>query len=660
MTGTVPGLRIGANTFQVFASKTSQVPVATYVVERGTGQEVLLRSGPFVPKSDIQEYLSSGEQRGVLQFSELPTQERHAELQAAGITLHDYLPNLAYVASIDATLTAQDLAQLGVRAWFPLKPDDRLSADLRSGDIGPWATPTTGKVDVIIMRYPDFPEAEAMSAVSALGGTVLGTAAPFGQLTARMSVNVVRTLAEHSWVLWIETIPPPSVVHNDGSRQSINVDAVQALPYNLTGAGVRVAVFDVGAIDAHPDLAGRVTLIDPTLAAHEHATHVAGTLAGDGTLSGGTLRGMAPKASLYSGSMQAADGYRQLIVWTTHATVISQNSWGAYTNNAYNNSCALLGDYFIGSIEIDQLVRVNNFATYRSAGNTRTSCAPLIYGTIDPYATAKNAVTVGAVSKTGIGVAPTVASFSGWGPTDDGRLKPDVVAVGVNVQSTCLSSTYCTASGTSMSTPAISGTAALLMEYYRKLNVGRDPSPALVKAILLNTAKDLFSKGPDFQTGYGEVDALRTADTVRDSRFFTDEIGLLQNKEYWFNAVTGPQCSFKVLLAYTDREGAPNAAAALVNNLDINLVDPNGSVYLPLTLDPSNPTTDAVQGVNTRDNVEQVVVGDTFTPPPLLSGIWKAVVTGTKVPYGPQPFAVTWEARGPGCAVNFLFCPLCT
>jgi hypothetical protein len=609
---------------------------------------VLLHSREFVPKADVAKHLRSGERRGVLQFTELPGEERHVELQASGIVLHDYLPNLAYAATLGPSVNAHDLALLGVRAWFPLEPNDRLSADLRHGRIGAWARPAKHLVDVVILRYPDFAQDDAARAVAALGGVVLSTAEPFEQLTARLPMHDLRELARESWVLWIEAVPPPFVANNDRSRQSINVDAVQVPPYSLSGPGVRIAVFEDGSI-SHPDLAGRVTNHAVNLSAH--ATHVAGTLAGDGALSGGLLRGMAPKALLFAWTyVPPANVFASMLTSvTTEKTVISNNSWGANIGNAFNN-CHLLGNYGAEANIFDRLVRNNKFATYKSAGNARTTlCAPLTYGTIDLTATAKNAVIVGATLRPAPNTADSTAYFSGWGPTDDGRLKPDVVAVGYPVKSTCLSFSYCELSGTSQATPAVSGTAALLMESYRNTHDNRDPSPELVKAILLNTAVDIGPAGPDFQSGYGKVDALRAVNTVRDERFLNGSVGPSQSRVINLTVANSPSCSFKVLMAYTDKEAAPNAAKALVNDLDLKLISPNGTTYLPLTLDPApaNRGALAVPGINTRDNVEQVSVPLLSSANPWPPGDWQAVVTGSKVPFGRQSFALTWDAQGP-------------
>jgi subtilisin family serine protease len=162
-----------------------------------------------------------------------------------------------------------------------------------------------------------------------------------------------------------------------------------------------------------------------------HGTHVAGTLAGDGTLSGGLWRGMATQALLHSWFFGGTVLTNMLSSIMTEFTVILQNSWGVLTNNWNPPSCTYLGDYHWLSAGVDQLARDHSVAFYFSQGNSRAfDCLPLTYGTTAVPASAKNVVAVGAVDKTSPGA---MTAFSGWGPTDDGRLKPDVVAVGFTV-----------------------------------------------------------------------------------------------------------------------------------------------------------------------------------------------------------------------------------
>jgi hypothetical protein len=122
----------------------------------------------------------------------------------------------------------------------------------------------------------------------------------------------------------------------------------------------------------------------------------------------------------------------------------------------------------------------------------------------------------------------------------------------------------------------------------------------------------------------------------------------LQAKRYYFTANgAAPSCAYRVMLAYSDKEGAPNVSPSLVNDLDLTLIDPNGTVYLPLTLDPVNPTALATPLANHRDNVEQVVI----TNP--IPGTWVARVDGAIMPAGAQDVAVTWEPIASGGVCTF-------
>src|SRR3989338_10350733 len=158
----------------------------------------------------------------------------------------------------------------------------------------------------------------------------------------------------------------------------------------------------------------------------------------------------------------------------------------------------------------------------RSANSGYCGSLGLTYNTTIPMGTAKNVITVGAVDDDA-----TMSSFSSWGPTDDGRIKPDIVANGVSVTSSVPTDSYSSSSGTSMATPAVSGSIALLHQYYKSIH-NINPDPAIVKALVIHTARDLNNTGPDFTTGWGLVNITKAieyiANDTRKSLFFMGNI----------------------------------------------------------------------------------------------------------------------------------------
>jgi subtilisin family serine protease len=206
---------------------------------------------------------------------------------------------------------------------------------------------------------------------------------------------------------------------------------------------------------------------------------------------------MAPQALLYSWSLKIdlPDYATQMDQGVqNHGIVVGNNSW-CWTSSMCSPPNQIQGDYYPLCGDWDKLVRKRDLHLFFSAGNYRND--PAFGGnnfrSVNPPGTAKNVICVGAIDK-----FDNPAGFSGWGPCDDGRLKPDLVAVGVGVKSTTSipANNYDIKDGTSMSCPAVAGTAALLIERFRQQNGGATPRPALLKNILLNTATDLGPSAP--------------------------------------------------------------------------------------------------------------------------------------------------------------------
>jgi subtilisin family serine protease len=462
---------------------------------------------------------------------------------------------------------------------------------------------------------------------------------PFAQLDSLLNADAVQ---------WMDFGPPEKIAQNECARWRTNVDPVQAAPYNLDGSGVDLGIWDGGKVYAHTDFSGRLTVVEPGAAVDDHATHVAGTMAGSGANSaaqGGEAlqwRGMAPNADIFSYFWDFSVSDHNGAI-NTQGVDLSQNSWGYVVNSG---NCSLYGNYSNDAPSYDDIITGlygRRIPVVFAAGNERDdgdcgmSSAPpyLNYANIGPPGTGKNIITVGATNSNN----DSMTSFSSWGPLDDGRIKPDVVAPGCEslvvqnyIKSTLSGNIYAGTGwcGTSMAAPVVSGISGLLIEQYR-LTYGGDPQPATVKGLLIHTAADLddstsyYNPGPDYASGYGRVDAQAAVQAVIDQRLRQD--ALSHGQVDWFTIQAPPGASsVKVTLVWDDEPGTLNANPALVNNLDLWLVAPDGTtIHRPWILNPASPAANATRGTDSRNNVEQVMV------PSPAAGTWDVKVQGTSV-----------------------------
>jgi hypothetical protein len=186
-----------------------------------------------------------------------------------------------------------------------------------------------------------------------------------------------------------------------------------------------------------------------------------------------------------------------------------------------------------------------------------------------------------------------------------------------------------------MATPTVTGLSALLLQDYRSRFPGRpDPSNATLKTLLAHNAEDLGPAGPDYQTGYGLVKIQPTIDFMRTGSFYERELVHGDSQSVSICVSSGTE-RVEATLAWDDVPGTPNVEPALVNDLDVRVIDPRGRVHYPWTLDPEAPAAPATHDRPDRlNNIEQVVVDD---PAP---GIWRIEVTGHNVPVGPQTYSL--------------------
>ncbi|MGB3467515.1 MAG: S8 family serine peptidase, partial [Cyclobacteriaceae bacterium] len=269
-----------------------------------------------------------------------------------------------------------------------------------------------------------------------------------------------------------------------------------------------------------------------------------------------------------------------------------------------------------------------------SAGNHRGDSGDGSFPVDGPYdiiagaKNGKNILTVGAVGKISNGYNdPTdivMSSFSSWGPTDDGRIKPDLVGAGVNLFSVYSGSddAYASISGTSMATPNVVGTLVLLQELNKKLYGSFLKSSAL-KGLAIHTAHEAGrADGPDYEHGWGLMNAVGASELIigkNGSDRIIDNHVLASGETFSLPINPTEGSTVKVTICWTDLPGTPTTPQLdpqdlmLVNDLDLRVTGTD-ETYMPYILDPSRPVEAATTGDNFRDNVEKIEFTATGQP----------------------------------------------
>ncbi|HSF55412.1 MAG TPA: S8 family serine peptidase [Algoriphagus sp.] len=456
-----------------------------------------------------------------------------------------------------------------------------------------------------------------------------------------------------------------------------------SLGLNLTGKGLVAGIFDQTRPKRdHPEFGNRLTQVDgSTETLSDHATHVAGTILASGINSG--AKGMAYEATGWAFNWEAdiskmlANAYEP--VSKPAGMLISNHSYGVVlgwrqegSNWTWFGNPGVdpdedwrFGFYSAKSQAIDELLYSRPYYTVIwSAGNdrddrgdgTRPPDGP--DDTIGPEGVAKNNITVGAVSQVLDYAGPNsvaLGSFSAWGPTDDGRIKPDLVGMGVNVFSSSITSSdensYASLSGTSMSAPNVTGSLFLIQQLYGQRNPEKFMLAATLKALAIHTAKEAGpSPGPDYMYGWGLLDAKASAELILNedgSSRLIRELILDQGASFEYQIVSDGITPIKATIAWTDPAGTPAATSVdpgkllLVNDLDLRIFDEDGVEYFPWTLDPAvgAGARGLQNGDNFRDNVEQILITSLKPKKYTLRVTHKNELT-----FGMQPFSLVFTS----------------
>ncbi|MES1160874.1 MAG: S8 family serine peptidase, partial [Bacteroidota bacterium] len=427
----------------------------------------------------------------------------------------------------------------------------------------------------------------------------------------------------------------------------------------------------------HVELTGRIVPKDADNSISDHSTHVAGTMIATGVnplakgMAFGTQQLLAydynndnsEMATAAPGLLVSNHSYGSIAGWYFNTDFNRWEFWG----NAGDTADYKFGYYSSDAQTWDNIAyNAPQYLIVKAASNNRGETGPAVgqpywrynsggvmasagnrpanlssnngYDCIPTSGCAKNVLVVGAVNPIPGGYSSVndvvMSDFSSWGPTDDGRIKPDVVADGVNVLS-CIGTAdnaYDTYSGTSMATPATTGSLLLLQEYYAKLHSGKFMRSATLKGIAIHTADEAGpADGPDFTFGYGLLNikkaaAMITADTsaIRDQQIIEDSLSNASKNSFTISVVASGKGPLVATISWTDPAGTPptgnllnNRTKMLVNDLDLRITS-GASTWMPYILDYTHPGNAATTGDDALNNVEKIVVnnpvpGQTYT-----------------------------------------------
>lgn len=423
----------------------------------------------------------------------------------------------------------------------------------------------------------------------------------------------------------VEGQPRYQKTYNLGAEITINSQGLYengSLGLNIQGQDMVAGIWDGGIINSsHQELQGKIVSASGT-SVENHATHVGGTILARGFQA--DARGIAFDAELYSRDWN--NDFTSVGTFAQQGYLTSNHSYG------YNYSGLALwemGAYDSYSRNVDFIHNLYpNYVMVIAAGNDRdnyTAYNPSKggYDLITGRGTAKNAITVGAVQGVSNYIGPFsvfMSTFSNWGPTDDGRIKPDCVAKGVGVYSCTASSnsSYSTYQGTSMAAPAITGLVVLLQQYYNELN-SSFLTGAGVKGLILHSCREAGSTdGPDYKFGWGLPDAVAGANVITNNSVvstptsYINESTLGDGSFYNTTVLASGTEPLKVSISWNDPAGSANngtvdsSTPALINDLDLK-VEQNGTTYFPWKLSAANYTASATRNsTNDVDNFERV------------------------------------------------------
>lgn len=599
---------------------------------------ILFKSGEITFPANVDEFIAqpnlSDEANEkylyrLMQFKNIPTVSVQNQLDLMGILLLEYLPHKAYIVAIPTHFNHQLLKNFGIRSIVKVPTQAKMDEYLRNEVYPNWATEGE-QVKLFVKLNHHSSISEIIATLEANDIEVLNYyyRSALLKLKIKQSATAIQELAEYPFVNYVETVPAPGEKEDIDGNSLNRSNTLKTNGLNYDGTGINIQTRDDGAVGPHIDFEGRIEMV-MTSSTGTHGDGVAGIFGGAGNLNPYNSGGA-------SGSFMYVTDYDPTFQDTTYGLHLYRGM--KVTNSSYSQGCNAGYTTTTQTVD-DQIYSSPTLMHVFSAGNSGTSdCqygAGNLWGNITGgHKIGKNVITAANLNRNSL-----LETSSSRGPSEDGRLKPDLAAHGAGQISTAPDNAYMSFGGTSAAAPSMAGVVAQLMHAYKDLNGGQEPKSGLIKAAALNTANDLGNIGPDFKFGWGLINARKAYNLLAENRYLTGTIGQGTTNAHTIT-IPADVKEARIMVYWMDPAASPAAAKALINDLNMSVTGA-GNTSLPLILDhtPNAVTLDnpAVPGVDSMNNVEQVRLDNP------TAGTYTVNVAGATVPLGAKEYYVLYE-----------------
>ena len=568
------------------------------------------------------------------------------EIEQAGAVILGYIPDYTYILHMEAQ-AKENIENLGFIRWVGIYHP--------AYKIQPGIMDKMGEIELNVLVFRDRQDnlPRVRNGLRLLGGTITYDGEDNHIIRVRIDSSKIKSIAFIPEVEWIDCYSPPiAMMYN--IREFTGANIVEIKGFN--GSGIVGEVKDDGVDQNHPDYNDRLigTVGSPPDGAH-------------GTCAFGIVFSSGENEALAKGMLPGGEGVFCDWSISRYASINDlNNTWGGVFQSNSWSSGNLTSDYTLSSYENDLAIADFDIVMLHSIGNSGDGVAP---ETCSEDSVAKNVIGVGALyhynnifriddnwTDNGPGSTPS------QGPASDGRIKPDLTgpfdaiyttdSVDGDGENGYAVGNYFNFGGTSGATPVVAGAVGLVYQMYKENHFSNNPSGELphastVKAILIADAFQYnFSKANRYQQGWGGVD-VGNVYYIGENHFIVDESLALdtgQSTSYQIAPTGGGP--LKISLVWTDTPASPGANPALVNDLDLKVIDPNGTIYWGNYGLETSQWSSSGGSRDTLNNVENVFIENP------TSGTWTLEVIGKNIPYPYQTFALVASNAVEGLRVN--------